>query len=129
MQRVLHLTLLFAWFSAALLLVYGGELGQRLYRSAEVRQYIRLLAPLVPLMYLDTAVDGMLKGLGLQNASMRINILDALISLLLVWQLIPRVGIAGYLFTIYLSEILNFILSFLQKYKIIFSFSVLFSFC
>lgn len=114
MQRVLHLTLLFAWFSAALLLVYGGELGQRLYRSAEVRQYIRLLAPLVPLMYLDTAVDGMLKGLGLQNASMRINILDALISLLLVWQLIPRVGIAGYLFTIYLSEILNFILSFLQ---------------
>ena len=95
MQRVLHLTLLFSFFSSALLLVYGGELGRLLYKSAEAETYIRLLSPLVPLMYLDTAVDGMLKGMGLQTASMRINILDAAMSLMLVWQLIPRVGIGG----------------------------------
>lgn len=114
MQRVLHLTLLFSFFTAAVLLVYGGELGWLLYKSNEAERYIRLLAPLVPLMYLDTTVDGMLKGMGLQTASMRINILDAAISLLLVWQLIPRVGISGYLFTIYVSETLNFLLSFRQ---------------
>ena len=114
MQRVLHLTLLFSFFTATLLLVYGGALGQRLYQSDEAERYIRLLAPLVPLMYLDTTVDGMLKGMGLQTASMRINILDAAISLLLVWQLIPRVGINGYLLTVYISETLNFLLSFRQ---------------
>ena len=117
MQRVLHLTLLFSFFSSALLLVYGGELGRLLYKSAEAETYIRLLSPLVPLMYLDTAVDGMLKGMGLQTASMRINILDAAISLMLVWQLIPRVGIGGYLFTIYVSETLNFLLSFRRLRK------------
>jgi stage V sporulation protein B len=68
-------------------------------------------------MYLDTTVDGMLKGMGLQTASMRINILDAAISLLLVWQLIPRVGVDGYLLTIYVSETLNFILSFHQLHR------------
>lgn len=117
MQRVLHFTLLFSFFTAALLLVYGGQLGELLYQSSQVRQYVRLLAPLVPLMYLDTTVDGMLKGMGLQTASMRINILDALVSLLLVWQLIPRLGISGYLLTIYVSEILNFTLSFWQLHR------------
>ncbi len=114
MQRVLHLTLLFSFFTGGVLLVYGGDLGRLLYKSDEVETYIRLLAPLVPLMYLDTTVDGMLKGMGLQNASMRINILDAGVSLLLVWQLIPRVGLGGYLLTIYVSETLNFLLSFWQ---------------
>lgn len=113
-RRVLHLTLLFSLFAALLLLVYGGELGQALYRSSEAETYLRRLAPLIPLMYVDMTVDGMLKGLGLQTASMRINILDAALSLLLVWQLIPRLGIHGYLITIYVSELLNFTLSFLQ---------------
>ena len=117
MQRVLHLTLLFSFFASGLLLVYGGDLALLLYKSKEAERYIRLLAPLVPLMYLDNVVDGMLKGMGLQAASMRINILDAAVSLLLVWRLIPRVGMAGYLLTIYVSEILNFILSFRQLRK------------
>ena len=114
MERVLHLTLLFSLFTGGLLLVYGGDLGRMLYRSTEVEHYIRLLAPLVPLMYLDTTVDGMLKGMGLQKASMGINILDAAVSLLLVWQCIPRVGLQGYLLTLYVSETLNFLLSFRQ---------------
>jgi len=117
MQRVLHLTLLFSFFTSAFLLIYGGDLSRLLYKSAEAEHYIRLLAPLIPLMYLDTTVDGMLKGMGLQTASMRINILDAAISLLLVWQLIPRIGINGYLLTIYVSETLNFILSFHQLHR------------
>lgn len=117
LQRVLRLTLLFSLFAAGLLLLYGGTLGRLLYRAQEAEHYLHLLAPLVPLMYLDTAVDGMLKGLGLQTASMRINILDAAVSLLLVWQLIPRVGMPGYLLTIYVSEVLNFCLSFRQLHK------------
>ena len=109
--------MLFSFFASGLLLVYGGKLGLLLYQSQEAERYIRMLAPLVPLMYLDNVVDGMLKGMGLQTASMRSNILDAAVSLLLVWQLIPRVGMQGYLVTIYVSEVLNFILSFRQLRK------------
>ncbi len=117
MQRVLHLTLLFSFFASGMLLIYGRELGWALYHSEEACRYIRLLAPLVPLMYLDTSVDGMLKGMGLQNASMRINILDAGMCLLLVWQLLPRVGMPAYLLILYISEVLNFILSYRQLQK------------
>lgn len=112
LQRTLHLTLLLSFFAAGALYCYGGKLGLLLYRSGDAADYIRLLAPLTPLMYLDNTVDAMLKGMGLQTVSMRINMLDAAVSLLLVWQLIPRVGVAGYLFTIYVSETLNFLLSY-----------------
>ena len=62
-------------------------------------------------MYVDTATDAMLKGLGEQFRSMIINIADAALSVVLVWILVPRFGITGYLVTIYISELFNTILS------------------
>ena len=42
---------------------------------------------------------------------MNVNIADALISVVLVWILIPSFGMEGYLFTIYFSELFNTVLS------------------
>lgn len=93
-------------------------LGMLLFRSAEAGRYIRLLAPLVPVMYMDLCVDGCLKGLGQQVWSMGINILDALSGLVLVWLLLPRFGLAGYLAVIYVTETLNFLLSCLRLVRV-----------
>lgn len=112
LERLFRFTLLFSFFTACGMLFCGGALGETLYHSGEAANYIRLLAPLTPLMYLDTTVDGVLKGLGLQAVSMRINILDAAVSLLLVWRLIPRTGLQGYMATLYISETMNFLLSY-----------------
>lgn len=117
LQRALHWTLLLSFFAAAGLYFYGGQLGALFYHSGAAAEYIRLLAPLTPLMYLDNTVDAMLKGMGLQTVSMRINMLDAAVSLLLVWQLIPRTGVAGYVFTIYVSETMNFLLSYRRLHQ------------
>jgi stage V sporulation protein B len=110
-QRVYQLTLLFAIGTSAVMLCFSAPLGEALYGSSEVGNFIRLLAPLVPVMYLDTATDALLKGLGEQVYSMRVNILDALICVICVALLVPRMGIAGYLVTIYVTEILNAALS------------------
>ena len=47
-----------------------------IYKSGEVGSYIRLLAALMPVMYMDTVTDGMLRGLGQQLHVMRYNIID-----------------------------------------------------
>ena len=47
-------------------------------------------------MYLDTATDAMMKGLGEQVYSMKINVADAAISVLLIALLIPHFGIGGF---------------------------------
>lgn len=110
-SRTWSLSLLFAFGVAGVLICFSGEIGAALYPSSETGYYIRILAPLIPIMYLDTATDAMMKGLGEQLYSMKINIADAAISLLLVLLLIPRYGIWGYVITIYVSELFNTVAS------------------
>ncbi|MBQ8357211.1 MAG: polysaccharide biosynthesis C-terminal domain-containing protein [Clostridia bacterium] len=109
--RVYQMTLLFSIGVSGVMLFLSSELGGVLYDNAEVSHFIRALAPLVPIMYLDTATDAMLKGLGQQVYSMNVNIIDALVSVICVAIFVPRMGINGYLLTIYISEILNAALS------------------
>jgi stage V sporulation protein B len=62
-------------------------------------------------MYLDSAVDGILKGLGEQVAVVRYNVYDTAMCVLLVYTLVPLLGTAGYLTTIVISEVFNMALS------------------
>ncbi len=107
----IRLTLIFSVAVAALLTVFSKELAVLLYNSEESAAYIRALGPLVIVMYLDSCVDGVLKGLGEQVAVVRINVLDTAICVVLVWLLVPRFGLRGYLMMIVISEIFNMILS------------------
>ena len=56
--------------------------------------------------------DGCLRGLGQQTRCMAINVLDATLGVVLVWVLLPRFGLAGYIFILYFNECVNFTLSF-----------------
>jgi stage V sporulation protein B len=117
-QRVLSLALLFAIGVAGIMVGFADELGQLLYQNEQASHFIRCLAPLIPVMYLDSAVDAMLKGLGQQVNAMGINIIDASLSVLLVWILVPRMGIYGYLVTIYITELVNATLSILRLIRV-----------
>ncbi len=110
-ERVINITITFSAIAAVLIFLLADEIGNWLYPNTNAIFYMRLLAPVIPIMYTDMTIDGILKGLGLQVASMRYNIVDATMSLLLVWFLVPRLAIWGYIVTIYASEILNFYLS------------------
>lgn len=109
--RVYQMTMLFSIGVAGIMLFLSGKLGEALYDNAEVGHYIRVLAPLIPVMYMDTATDALLKGLGEQVYAMRVNIADALISVICVAILVPHLGINGYLITIYITEVFNATLS------------------
>ena len=117
-RKFLGLSLLFSCAVAAVLFVSAQPLGLLIFHSREAGRYIRLLAPLVPVMYTDMSVDGCLKGLGQQVWSMGINIVDSLSGLGLVWLLLPRWGLEGYLFVIFATETLNFLLSALRLVKV-----------
>ena len=96
---------------ALVLFIFADKLGVRIYSSPEAGDYLRLLAPLIPIMYTDMVADGCLKGLGQQLWCMGINLLDALLGVLLVWQVLPVFALKGYICIIYFNECLNFALS------------------
>lgn len=110
-SRVFQITLCFSIGAAGILMCYSYELGNILYNSGEASDYIKLIAPLIPVMYLDGAVDSMLKGLNEQLFSMRVNIIDSLISVFLVYFLLPPLGIKGYIIIIFICELINASLS------------------
>lgn len=106
-SRVFYFALLFSVGVAGIFVCFSSELGRAIYNNDEAGEFIRLLSPLIPLMYLDNAVDSMLKGLGEQLYTMRVNIIDALMSVVLVVTLLPFMGIKGYVVVIFLMELFN----------------------
>ncbi len=110
-NRTFSLSLMFSIGICGVFFAYSGALGQLIYRSREAATYIKIFAPLVIIMYMDTVTDGMLKGLGQQMHSMFINILDAGLSVLLVYFLLPVYAVPAYIFTIWFTEAFNFALS------------------
>ncbi|MBC7766008.1 MAG: oligosaccharide flippase family protein [Hyphomonadaceae bacterium] len=92
-------------------LSFSDALGLAIYNSKEAAYFIRLLAPIIPIMYLDTIVDSMLKGIGQQISAMRYNIIESCLSVGLIYVLLPHYGIMGYTAIIFFGRILNFSLS------------------
>ena len=109
---------LFSAIAMSVFLALGDSLGQALYDSTDAGTYIRLFAFIVPVMYLDMVTDGCLKGLGEMMFCMYVNIADVGLSALMVWLLLPRWGLAAYIFVICFTEIFNFILSMWRLKKV-----------
>lgn len=116
-SEALNTTLVYSTAVSVLLLLFAEELGYVVYGSYEAGCYISMLAPIIPIMYLDHVTDSMLKGIGEHVFSMWVNISDSLLSVALVWLLIPRLGISGYAVVIVVMEGYNFVLSVLRLYK------------
>lgn len=110
-SRVLKTVLLYSIGTAGIMMCLSSEIGHVLLKESDSAIFILMVAPLVPVMYLDTSVDSILKGLGYQLYTMVVNIVDASLSVLLVWILLPRFGIMGYVMTVYFTEIVNATLS------------------
>ncbi len=110
-SRAFFVTLLFSTLCAGLLTCFSKDFCMVIYNSPEGAQYLHALAPLMPVMFLDTVTDSILKGLGKQFYTMCVNIVDAAISVLLVWLLVPEIGIYGYIIVIYSSECVNTVFS------------------
>lgn len=117
-SKVLRYSLIFSVGVSGIMICFAYEISMLFYHSPEAYPYIRLFAPLISVMYLDGAVDGLLKGLDQQLYSMKVNIADAALSVLLVYTLIPRFAVKGYIIAVFACEIFNCGLSLTRLIKI-----------
>ena len=118
-NKVIKTTAVFASLASVLVFSYADELGNGIYNSAGAASYIRIFSLLIPVMYIDSAVDSILKGMGEQVYSMKVNILDAAVSTVLVYLLLPVWGIMGYVFIIFFCELMNTVLSGMKLKRIV----------
>lgn len=109
--RAFYVTELFSILAAGMFSAFATDLCTVIYGSHDAAEYLKALAPLMPVMFLDTVTDSILKGLGKQFYTMCVNIADAAISVILVWLLVPRIGVYGYIVVLYTSECINTVFS------------------
>ncbi|NCC68033.1 MAG: hypothetical protein EOM14_07555 [Clostridia bacterium] len=108
---LLRRALAFSLFIGVMLFILSETLGKMIYNSEDAGHYLRIFSFLVPIMYMDMVTDGCLKGLGEHLWSMSFNILDALCGVVLVYALLPRFALNGYIGIIFFEEVFNFSLS------------------
>lgn len=104
-DRMLRLTGYFSALAGAAFWVWGQPLAEALYGSAEAGSYLVILGPAMPLMYLESMVDGAMKGVGEQKAAFRYSVWDAVLRLAGVAVLLPRYGMRGFLAVMLLSTL------------------------
>lgn len=110
-KKLIVSSFLFACTLTVLFLIFGNILGLLIYKDSCVGLYIKVFAPLIPFMYVDIVVDSILKGLDAQVNVLFINIVDLLVSISFIFFFVPIFGIKGFIASVFISEILNFVLS------------------
>ncbi len=110
-SRVMLVTLVLSILAGGLFTQFAKEIGLILYQSAEVGFYLSVLGPLMPFMYLESMVDGILKGLGEQLSSFRYAALDSVVRIALIYLLLPRLGMKGFLYVMLVSNLLTSLLN------------------
>lgn len=117
-DKLLIGSFLFASSLTIIFFTYGNKLGNFIYHNNIVGTYIKIFSLIIPFMYVDIIIDNILKGLDAQTEVMVINIIDLIISTIFIFFFVPIMGISGYIISIFISEIINLILSLYKLLKI-----------
>lgn len=104
-------TFVFSIFIAFFIFIFSDKLSIIIYNKLEIAKYLRILSPLIIVMYLDIVIDAILKGLDAQVSVMAINVFDCVISIAFIYFLVPVLGFSGYIISIFISEVIDFTFS------------------
>lgn len=115
---MLKLTGVFSLAAGACFVAFGPQLAQIVYRDAEVGRYVQVLGFVSPFMYLESMVDGVLKGLGEQLATFRYSLADSILRIAAIAVLLPRYGIMAFLGIMIASNLFTFTLNTRRMLKV-----------
>lgn len=110
-KRSLRIVLIYGCICGGILFILSQWLCIRLYSNSDAGKYLAIYAFLAPMLYCDSIVDAMNKGLGQQKIAVRYNILTAILDVLFLFFLLPKYGMQGYFISFFVTHLLNFVLS------------------
>lgn len=111
-KRVLELTFILSILVASIFLNYSSEIGLLVYKNAELGPILRILSLIVPFMYVEVVVDGVLTGLGEQVSCLKYSIIDCIFRITAIYFFIPFKGLYAFIGIMIISNILTSTLNF-----------------
>lgn len=117
-ERSIKITLIIGIIFGGIFFFGGERIGNLIYSDADSGYLIKVLAPLTPLMYCDFICDGILKGLDRQNFTFRTSVGDSILRIVLISIFVPKTSMLGFIYIMYLSNILTFSLNLFKLIKV-----------
>ncbi len=117
-SKVLQFTFIVAIFIVGVLMSFSYQLGMAIYHSEEVGQMLKMLSWLCPFMCVEMVVVSILQGLGEQVSSLRYNVSDCILRVIMVYFLVPKWGVAGFLIMVVISNLYTSVLNLYRLLKI-----------
>jgi stage V sporulation protein B len=94
-------------FSSAVFFYFGRDIGMAVYHNPLAGDYIRILSPLCPLLYLSTTLGSVINGLGKPHLSFFTTVTGLLVRLAIIIFLVPKAGIYGVLIGLLVSQLVS----------------------
>ena len=94
-------------FSTAVFFYFGRDIGTAVYHNSLAGDYIRILSPLCPLLYLSTTLGSVINGLGKPHLSFFTTVAGLLVRLAIIVFVVPKTGIYGVLIGLLASQLVS----------------------
>ena len=94
-------------FSTAVFFYFGRDIGMAVYHNTLAGDYIRILSPLCPLLYLSTTLGSVINGLGKPHLSFFTTVTGLLVRLVIIVFFVPKAGIYGVLIGLLVSQLVS----------------------
>ena len=117
-DKLIVVSFLFALVLGIIFYLFADNLGVLIYHNTKASVYIKLFSLLIPFMYVDIIIDNILKGLDAQASVVVINVIDLIITTSFIFFFVPVLGVKGYVLSVFISEILNLVLSLRKLLKL-----------
>ncbi len=117
-EKAISITLKFSILAAVVFFFCGEDIGNIIYKDADVGYIIKFLAPIVPFMYLESVSTALLKGLDQQMKLFWFNCIDSAVRVAAIMLFVSRFGINGFLGIMTISNIFTSTLTIVRLIKV-----------
>ena len=110
LSKVLHFTSISGILVVAVFVAFPNEVALAVYNDSQVGLMIKIISYVCPFMYLNMVISSMLNALGEQMCSFKVNIIESVLKISIIYFFVPIYGFNAYLFALFITTILNTIL-------------------
>ncbi len=117
-DKSLQLTLIMGIFVAAIFIMFPDKIATMFYKNQEVAPFLKIFSLLCPILYVQIICMGILNAIGEQIASMKYNILEGVLKIILIALFVPRGGINAFLILTFVVTIFTLFLFAFRLFKV-----------
>ncbi len=110
-SKIYRFTACFGFLVTSVILIFSDELSALVYNTPGISGYLTTICLLAPIMFMDSVSCRFLNGMGKQSSLLFYSLSDSLFRLVMIYTVMPKIGILGFILVIFASNILTFLLS------------------